>query len=182
MFRIGPLARVLPLVLPSLLLPASALGNEEAQNEFVLDDQPCLTLVAREEGEFLIARLVLRTEVPVSGFLATLRFDHDALTLVECAPGELMHVGGCVVHLVTVDCKRGCTVESRVPAGTEMIGCGDAVQLVFRVEQKGAWVRLACVEFYGPSDERIKPFEDAPTTAGSGLASTSWASVKALYR
>jgi hypothetical protein len=148
-----------------------------------MDDRPFLSLVTREEGEFLMATLVLRTDVPVSGFLAHLRFDHDALTLVQCVPGELMHVGGCVMYLATQDCKGGCTVESRVPEDTEMIGCGDAVELAFRVEKKGAWLRLGPVEFYGPADERRTTYwEVAPTAAGSGLESRSWASVKALYR
>jgi hypothetical protein len=183
MFRISPSTGVLPLIAALLVVPATALDAGENQNVFALYDRPCLSLVTQEDGEFLIASLVLRTDVPVSGFLAHLRFDHDALALVECAPGELMHVGDCVVNLVTADTKGGCTIESRVPEGTVMIGHGEAVELMFRVDQKGASLRLGCVEFFRPDDEqRITYFEDTPTAAAVGLGSSSWASVKALYR
>jgi len=175
------MSRILALALLPFVLPGTAFAAGDTLNLFWLDDSPCLSLVAREDGDLLAVRLVLRTEIPVAGFVARLRFDPDELSLVACAPGELMHVGGCVAHLTTEECKGGCAIEARVLEGTAMIGCGDAVELTFRREGKDAVPRLGRIDFIlDDGEQQASP--RGTTRAGRGTEESSWAAVKVLYR
>jgi hypothetical protein len=188
MFRTNRRLRALPLTLAMLLLAGAPPDAGDTQNHYVVEERPSLCLVTEQDGEFLRVSLMLRTEVPVIGVWTWLAFDHDELELRECAPGEMMHVSGCVVHLRAEDNKRGCRIEAAVGAGAEMRGRGEVVQLLFACEEKESRVRIRRVVFYGPNDQILL---DETATAGNpstttdveaGVESTSWASVKALYR